>query len=98
MLPVAHRVRAMRELHDIVATKRLEDVSWLSHVLLCVRQCCAVCVSLQNAVQAVWRAVSDLLAPGAPADVRQSTLVFTQALITGQVCHMTSMATGVSIV
>ena len=38
----------------------------------------------QYAVQAIWRAVRDLLDPSQPAEVRQAVLQFSQALVRGQ--------------
>jgi tuberous sclerosis protein 2 len=52
----------MRELLEIVGSKRLEEY----------------------AVQAIWRAVQDLLDRSQPADVRQAVLQFTQCLVQGQ--------------
>lgn len=40
--------------------------------------------SLQYAVQAIWKAVRDLLQPQQPSDVRQAVLRFTRSLVAGQ--------------
>jgi tuberous sclerosis protein 2 len=68
-VPTQRRVRAMRELCDIVATKRLEE----------------------HAVQAIWKAVQDLLQPRHTADVRHAVLRFTQALVAGQYSELGMM-------
>ena len=45
---------------------------------------CERFLTIQYAVQAIWRAVQDLLDRNQPADVRQSVLQFTQSLVQGQ--------------
>ena len=40
---------------------------------------------LKHAVQAIWLAIKDLIAPSHPTEVRHAAFVFTRALISGQV-------------
>ena len=39
----------------------------------------------KHAVQAIWLAIKDLIVPSQPTEVRHAALVFTRALISGQV-------------
>lgn len=48
--------------------------------VLCMTSHC----TLQYAVQAIWKAVRDLLQPQQPSDVRQAVLRFTRSLVAGQ--------------
>ncbi|XP_033124579.1 tuberin-like [Anneissia japonica] len=57
-----HRIKAIKELCDVVTTKRLED----------------------NAIEALWVRIADLLEPQAPAECRQLVLGFMKATIIGQ--------------
>lgn len=43
-------------------------------------------VLLQHAVEALWLTIKDLLEESKPAEVRQLTLEFIAALVSGQVC------------
>ena len=45
---------------------------------------CSALPAPQHAVQAIWKAVRDLLQPSQPVEVRHTTLGFTQALVSGQ--------------
>ncbi len=73
----------MKELHEIVATKRLEEVS--GAISLDHRRVNAALPRTQHAVQAIWQAISDLIDPSQPADVRHATLTFARSMISGQV-------------
>lgn len=51
----------------------------------CVKMCLCVCVLPQHAVEAVWKAVDDMLSPGQPPEARHAVLQLLRAIIQGQV-------------
>ena len=73
----ASRLRALRELQEVVATKRLEQVDQA----LFLNEFFPL---LQYAVQALWLAVKDLLEPTQYVEARHLVLHFLRALVGGQ--------------
>ena len=84
-VPMAQRVRAMKELHEIVATKRLEEVGRVVRGGDEIKSSSQPRSHSQHAVQAIWQAIKDLVDPSQPVEARHAALVFTRALIRGQV-------------
>lgn len=54
-------------------------------------ECYDLGICLQHAVEAIWKAVADMLQPDRPAEARHAVLHLLKAIIQGQVCPRTHM-------
>lgn len=53
---------------------------------------CVVCV-FQHAVEALWKAVEDMMHPEQPPEAHHAVLVLLRAIIQGQVCIFNTLGT-----
>lgn len=56
-------------------------------LFMCTYYICTCMVVHQHAVEAVWKAVEDMLTPEQPPEARHAVLQLLRAIIQGQVCR-----------
>lgn len=83
----------MNHVCGLAKTKKFEEVSLQCDI--CPTAARAVCTGLsksvrlrvpQHAVEALWKAVEDMLSPEQPPEARHAVLQLLRAIIQGQVC------------